>query len=270
MRRSPQRRRNSPKIPIPSVRRRMTALHHGGRRDGLEIAPNLWAGIGLVRRGAGTALVGDPEDGRGAPARISGARNRDRHRLRLSASRRGLQGRRTPVSGTRDRRSESLQPRHGARRVRRRRVQAGDRRRVILSVGGRRAPPAAAAESSCRPIRKDRMADVVTSLQRPLRTPRFALRLDLKRLLAPAVGWIAPALLVSVWQASASLGWLPNSLLPSPLRRPRGRVAPYAVRRTAAQRRGQFPARLRRPRRRRRDRLRLRPRQRPFAGVRPL
>jgi alkanesulfonate monooxygenase len=38
---------------------RMTALH-GGRRDRLEIAPNLWAGIGLVRRGAGTALVGDP------------------------------------------------------------------------------------------------------------------------------------------------------------------------------------------------------------------
>jgi alkanesulfonate monooxygenase len=41
--------------------RRMTALHHAGRRDGLEIAPNLWAGIGLVRRGAGTALVGDPK-----------------------------------------------------------------------------------------------------------------------------------------------------------------------------------------------------------------
>jgi alkanesulfonate monooxygenase len=39
---------------------RMTALHQGGRRDRLEIAPNLWAGIGLVRRGAGTALVGDP------------------------------------------------------------------------------------------------------------------------------------------------------------------------------------------------------------------
>jgi alkanesulfonate monooxygenase len=41
--------------------RRMTALHRGGQRDGLEIAPNLWAGIGLVRRGAGTALVGDPK-----------------------------------------------------------------------------------------------------------------------------------------------------------------------------------------------------------------
>ncbi|AJE46796.1 FMNH2-dependent alkanesulfonate monooxygenase [Celeribacter indicus] len=39
--------------------RRMTALH-GGRRDRLEIAPNIWAGVGLVRGGAGTALVGDP------------------------------------------------------------------------------------------------------------------------------------------------------------------------------------------------------------------
>ncbi|MER7162326.1 LLM class flavin-dependent oxidoreductase [Streptomyces lydicus] len=36
---------------------RMLELH-GGRTDGLEIAPNLWAGIGLVRGGAGTALVG--------------------------------------------------------------------------------------------------------------------------------------------------------------------------------------------------------------------
>lgn len=41
--------------------KRMSALHGGGRRDALEIAPNLWAGIGLVRRGAGTALVGSPE-----------------------------------------------------------------------------------------------------------------------------------------------------------------------------------------------------------------
>jgi alkanesulfonate monooxygenase len=40
--------------------RRMTLLH-GGRRDALEIAPNLWAGVGLVRGGAGTALVGSPQ-----------------------------------------------------------------------------------------------------------------------------------------------------------------------------------------------------------------
>ena len=37
---------------------RMAALH-GGRRDRLEVSPNLWAGVGLVRGGAGTALVGD-------------------------------------------------------------------------------------------------------------------------------------------------------------------------------------------------------------------
>ncbi len=40
--------------------RRMAALH-GGSRDKLEIYPNLWAGVGLVRGGAGTALVGDPD-----------------------------------------------------------------------------------------------------------------------------------------------------------------------------------------------------------------
>ncbi|WP_426192104.1 FMNH2-dependent alkanesulfonate monooxygenase [Massilia sp. DWR3-1-1] len=39
---------------------RMAALH-GGRRDKLEVSPNLWAGVGLVRGGAGTALVGDAE-----------------------------------------------------------------------------------------------------------------------------------------------------------------------------------------------------------------
>lgn len=37
--------------------RRMRELH-GGRTDALEVSPNLWAGVGLVRGGAGTALVG--------------------------------------------------------------------------------------------------------------------------------------------------------------------------------------------------------------------
>lgn len=40
--------------------RRMVELHQGSR-DNLEISPNLWAGVGLVRGGAGTALVGDPD-----------------------------------------------------------------------------------------------------------------------------------------------------------------------------------------------------------------
>jgi len=39
---------------------RMSALHSGSR-DGLRIGPNLWAGVGLVRGGAGTALVGNPQ-----------------------------------------------------------------------------------------------------------------------------------------------------------------------------------------------------------------
>jgi len=46
--------------------RRMAALHQGrfnraNVREGLEVAPNLWAGVGLVRGGAGTALVGNPQ-----------------------------------------------------------------------------------------------------------------------------------------------------------------------------------------------------------------
>ena len=40
--------------------RRMSQLHNGSRAS-LEISPNLWAGVGLVRGGAGTALVGDPD-----------------------------------------------------------------------------------------------------------------------------------------------------------------------------------------------------------------
>jgi len=46
--------------------RRMAELNKGkfnraNVREGLEIAPNLWAGVGLVRGGAGTALVGSAQ-----------------------------------------------------------------------------------------------------------------------------------------------------------------------------------------------------------------
>jgi alkanesulfonate monooxygenase len=46
--------------------RRMAELNKGKLnkadvREGLEVSPNLWAGVGLVRGGAGTALVGNPE-----------------------------------------------------------------------------------------------------------------------------------------------------------------------------------------------------------------
>jgi alkanesulfonate monooxygenase len=39
----------------------MLALNNGSR-DALEIHPNVWAGVGLVRGGAGTALVGSHEE----------------------------------------------------------------------------------------------------------------------------------------------------------------------------------------------------------------
>ena len=45
---------------MDSVGQRRMAQLHAGKRDQLEISPNLWAGVGLVRGGAGTALVGDP------------------------------------------------------------------------------------------------------------------------------------------------------------------------------------------------------------------
>ncbi|CAA9890056.1 FMNH(2)-dependent alkanesulfonate monooxygenase [Candidatus Methylobacter favarea] len=44
--------------------RRMAELTQWGgsrTREALEVSPNLWAGVGLVRGGAGTALVGDPQ-----------------------------------------------------------------------------------------------------------------------------------------------------------------------------------------------------------------
>lgn len=46
---------------MDSVGQRRMAELHGGRRDKLVVSPNLWAGVGLVRGGAGTALVGSPE-----------------------------------------------------------------------------------------------------------------------------------------------------------------------------------------------------------------
>ncbi|SDM92710.1 alkanesulfonate monooxygenase [Fictibacillus solisalsi] len=41
--------------------KRMSELHRGSKNN-LEISPNLWAGVGLVRGGAGTALVGSAEN----------------------------------------------------------------------------------------------------------------------------------------------------------------------------------------------------------------
>jgi sulfonate transport system permease protein len=60
------------------------------------------------------------------------------------------------------------------------------------------------------------MSETASSLPWPLKCPRNAFRSEGRRLFASAAGWIAPAALVAIWQATASLGWLPDSVLPSP------------------------------------------------------
>jgi alkanesulfonate monooxygenase len=49
-----------------SVGQQRMARLHLGNRDSLRIGRNLWAGVGLVRGGAGTAFVGSPENIAGA------------------------------------------------------------------------------------------------------------------------------------------------------------------------------------------------------------
>ncbi|HEY0193841.1 MAG TPA: LLM class flavin-dependent oxidoreductase [Kofleriaceae bacterium] len=45
---------------MDSVSQARISATHGGQRDRLRIGPNLWAGVGLVRGGCGTSLVGSP------------------------------------------------------------------------------------------------------------------------------------------------------------------------------------------------------------------
>jgi len=60
------------------------------------------------------------------------------------------------------------------------------------------------------------MSETISTLPRAVRTLSLPWRGDLSRLYATATGWIVPALLLIAWQATASLGWLPDSVLPSP------------------------------------------------------
>ncbi len=86
---------------MDSVGQQRMAKLHGGRRDKLEISPNLWAGVGLVRGGAGTALVGDPQTVAARIKEYQVARHRYLHHVRLSASGGSLPLRRTGVSASR-------------------------------------------------------------------------------------------------------------------------------------------------------------------------
>lgn|GEM_PF-34070 len=106
--------------------RRMSALH-GGSREKLEVSPNLWAGVGLVRGGAGTALVGSRNRG-GSHAGIRGAGRRELHPVGLPALGRGLPHRRVAVPGAAIDAAGSANQRwqhHGpVRRTRRQRILA--------------------------------------------------------------------------------------------------------------------------------------------------
>ena len=55
------------------------------------------------------------------------------------------------------------------------------------------------------------------TLRAETRASPFAdLKAPLARLAAGVSGWLIPAALVALWQALSSLGWLADSVLPSP------------------------------------------------------
>ena len=66
--------------------RRMLELNQGSK-DGLEIHPNLWAGVGLVRGGAGTAMVGSHAEIADLIEQYQRGRHRRVRALRLPAPR---------------------------------------------------------------------------------------------------------------------------------------------------------------------------------------
>ena len=171
---------------------RMFALH-GGRRDKLEVSPNLWAGIGLVRAGAGTALVGSPETvaerlreyqevgidtviGSGYPHLEESYRVAE---LLFPAL--GLAGgeelRRLP---------QRVRP---EARLRRRQPRRQPPRRVLIPAG---APPVA---------RRARAQGVPCPMNRYARA---------------SIGWLLPLAIIVAWEGLARIGLISANVLPAP------------------------------------------------------
>ena len=96
--------------------RRMLELNQGARDD-LEIYPNLWAGVGLVRGGAGTALVGSHEEVADRIAGVPRARDRRVRPVRLPPPRGVLLVRRGRAADLLERRGLWKNPRPAAARV---------------------------------------------------------------------------------------------------------------------------------------------------------
>jgi sulfonate transport system permease protein len=60
------------------------------------------------------------------------------------------------------------------------------------------------------------MSSVVSALPQVAKSPRVARVKRASALLWSAAGWLVPALLIALWQAASSLGWISDSVMPSP------------------------------------------------------
>ncbi len=115
--------------------RRMLDLN-AGSKDSLEIHPNLWAGVGLVRGGAGTALVGSFTEIADLIEQYAAARHRRVRPLRLPAPRGVLLVRRGRAARARaGAASGRTRPRSLADRVRAVRLRAGGVMTTAVVVG---------------------------------------------------------------------------------------------------------------------------------------
>ena len=173
---------------------RMAALH-GGSRDNLEVSPNLWAGVGLVRGGAGTALVGD---GPTVAARV-----REYAELGID----------TFIFSGYPHLEESY------------------RVAELLFPPRRAAPGAARGTRLCQPVRRDggqrHPAPAGRAELRAVGANDMSISKRLAERLAP---WALPLVLLAVWQAAVEFGWLSSRILPrpAPCSRPAGRCCAAA------------------------------------------
>ncbi len=159
---------------------RMAALH-GGSRDNLEVSPNLWAGVGLVRGGAGTALVGD---GPTVAARV-----REYAELGID----------TFIFSGYPHLEESYRVAELLFRT--------------STCSARRSPRDAAMSA-----RSARWWLTTSCPGRPRRVEsgRSERHEHFKRLAERLAPWALPLVLLAVWQAAVEFGWLSSRILPAP------------------------------------------------------
>ncbi len=178
----------------------MAALHSGDRSQ-LVIAPNLWAGIGLVRGGAGTALVGNPEQ---VAARIQEYAALGLETFILSGY---------PHLEEAHRVAELLFPALGLQ------TWGGSptsqRRSLPIAAGWSQAWAAAGRRSRHELCgSRDRGSTAPEQSSQNGGTSALIRTTRLARTLTP---WLVPIAGLAVWQLASLSGLLPSRLVPSPL-----------------------------------------------------